>query len=197
MADWKNILIFPADVGREGLALALAVPAERRHEELAGGNDGDDPGDNVGDVLAGEDEVGPGKEDEGPADHDLIDERIEHPADAGLHAQSPGKVAVEDVGQPGEDEDGDGQIEDPGGIHAGPALGEQDEEPAGQAQSGQRQVVRRDQGCYGFQVHIRPSRRGRPVRMGLHQVRRSFDPVPPLNRSLATRRIVPPVVSRG
>jgi len=67
---------------------------------------------NAGGVAFGDvdgvDEVVGGKEDEGAADEDFVDERIDDAAEGGFDLPAAGEVAIDDIGEGGDDEEGEG-----------------------------------------------------------------------------------------
>jgi hypothetical protein len=87
--------------GFDGEALGGGDGAEAGDEELAADDEHGDPGRDDAGVVGDQDDVGGG-------DQELVGEGVEEHADGGDLLASAGEIAVEAVGDAGEDEDGGG-----------------------------------------------------------------------------------------
>jgi hypothetical protein len=87
--------------GLDGEAFAGGDGAETVDEELAADDDDRDPGMHDAGVVGDE-------KDEGRGDHELVGQRVEEHAEGGDLGAAASEVAVEAVGDGGEDEDGGG-----------------------------------------------------------------------------------------
>jgi hypothetical protein len=87
--------------GFDGEALGGGDGAETGDQELAANDQDGDPGGNDAGVIRDQDDVGGG-------DQELVGEGVEEHADGGDLFAAAGEIAVEAVGDAGEDEDGGG-----------------------------------------------------------------------------------------
>jgi hypothetical protein len=87
--------------GFDGEALGGGDGAEAGDQELAANDQDGDPGGNDAGVIRDQDDVGGG-------DQELVGEGVEEHADGGDLFAAAGEIAVEAVGDAGEDEDGAG-----------------------------------------------------------------------------------------
>ena len=88
--------------GLDGEAFGGGDGAEAGDEELAADDEDGDPGGHDARVVGDQ-------EDEGGGDHELVGEGVEQHAEGGDLAAAAGEVAVQAVGDGGEDEEGGGE----------------------------------------------------------------------------------------
>ena len=96
---WKSVLSLPAVLAPNGLAAPFEVAPQPLDQQFPDDDGRHHPGGQAG---LGRDAQ---QVDEGPADDHLVDQRVELAADRGPLVEQAGEVAVEGVGQGGDDED--------------------------------------------------------------------------------------------